>query len=211
MLGEDTCEVRLEDMSDRDLMRLVVRGDQDAFDLIYVRYKPRLKKFIRNFITDEEAAEDLLQEVFLKVYQNSERYRPSYRFSGWIYRIATNICLNELRRRRTHKVISLNQEVKVAVTDSENEAVELHELIPDSYFLGPSEAVESSETREQILDALSSLSSVHRQVITMHLWEDMKYEQIAEILNCSVGTVKSRVFYGLKALRGKLESKEDKD
>ena len=197
---------RPEELTDQELIRLAAQGDSDAFDVIYLRYKPKLAKFIRGFVQDDSTADDLLQETFLRVYSHTEQYRPTSSFSSWIYRIATNICLNELRRRRTHPMISLNKEVQVAFTDSESETIELHELIPDTSFIGPGEAVESSETMQEIDSALGSLSSAHREVVTLRLYNELKYEQIAEILQCSVGTVKSRTFYGLRALRDKLDS-----
>lgn len=204
----DPAHERLEEPSDQQLMRQVAQGDQDAFDGIYLRYKARLRKFIIGFVADDATAEDLLQETFLRVYQNAERYQPTSKFSSWLYRIAANLCLNELRRRRTHPLISLNQQVQFAVTESESESVELHELIPDSSFAGPGEAAESSETIREIMSALATLSNAHRDVLTMHLCDDLKYEQIAEALSCSVGTVKSRAFYGIRALRDKLEDGE---
>lgn len=194
------------ELSDQELICLASEGDSDAFDMLYLRYKPKLAKFIRRFIQDDSTADDLLQETFLRVYSNTEKYQPKSSFSSWIYRIATNMCLNEIRRRRTHPMISLNKEVQVAFTDSESETIELHELIPDTSFTGPGEAAESSETIQQINSALGSLSSIHREVVTYRIYDELKYEQIAEILQCSVGTVKSRTFYGLRALRDKLDS-----
>lgn len=205
----DTEEERIEEPSDQDLLSRAAQGDSDAFDMLYLRYKPRLRKFIERFIEDDAAADDLLQETFLRVYSNADRCQPGSSFKAWIYKIATNLCLNELRRRRTHPLVSLNRQVHVSFSESESETVELHELIPDSSFIGPSEAVESAEVLEQILSAIGSLSKAHQDVLTLRLWDDLNYEQIAQLLKCSVGTVKSRAFYGLRALRDKLESDDD--
>jgi RNA polymerase sigma-70 factor (ECF subfamily) len=194
-----------EAISDEELIQLVASGDEEAFDQVYLRYKAKLRKFIVGFIEDEPTAEDMLQETFLRVHRNAGRYEPTHKFGGWLYRIAANLCLNELRRRRTHPHISLNQQVQFAVTESESETVELHELVPDSSFVAPSRAAEESETMREIAAALDTLSAAHRDVLTMHLYDDLKYEQIAEILRCSVGTVKSRAFYGIRNLRDKLE------
>ena len=199
----------VEDISDQDLMRLVAQGDQEAFDFLYLRYKARLRKFIAGFVQDETAAEDLLQETFLRVYKNAGKFTPGYRFTGWLYRIATNQCLNELRRRRTHPVVSLNSQIHVAVTDSESETVELYELIPDSSYIGPSQSAESRETRQRIMAAVEGLSPAHRQTVTLRLQGELNYEQIAGELNVSVGTAKSRIFYGLRALRERLEPEFD--
>jgi RNA polymerase sigma-70 factor (ECF subfamily) len=194
-----------DELSDGKLMKLVAEGDQDAFDQVYLRYKAKVRKFIGGFVVDDATAEDLLQETFLRVYQNAQRYRPTHKLASWVYRIATNLCLNELRRRRAHPVVSLNQQIQVAMTDSESETVELHELIPDSAAAAPSRAAESAETMQEIASALASLSSVQQEVITMRLWDELDYRQIAGALNVSVGTAKSRAFYGLRALRDKLD------
>jgi RNA polymerase sigma-70 factor (ECF subfamily) len=198
-----------EAISDEQLVRLVASGDEEAFDQVYLRYKAKLRKFIGGFIEDNQAAEDLLQETFLRVYRHAERYEHTHSFAAWLYRIAANLCLNELRRRRTHPHISLNQRVQFAVTESETESVELGELIPDSSFAAPTRAAEESETMREIAAAIETLSAAHRDVITMHLLDDLKYEQIAEILRCSVGTVKSRAFYALRNLRDRLEPEQE--
>lgn len=200
---------QIEESSDQDLLSRAAQGDSDAFDQLYLRYKPRLRKFIGGFVEDDAAADDLLQETFLRVYSNADRYQPSSSFKAWVYKIATNLCLNEIRRKRAHPLVSLNRQVHVGFSESESETVELHELIPDSSFIGPSEAAESAEVLEQILSAISSLSNAHQDVLTLRLWDELNYEQIAQLLKCSVGTAKSRAFYGLRALRDKLESDDD--
>jgi len=196
------------EMTDEQLMRLVADGDDEAFDQVYLRYKARLHKFIKGFVADDATADDMLQETFLRVYRSARSYEPDHKFASWIYRIAANLCLNEIRRRRTHPLISLNEQVQFSLTETESETVELHELIPDLSFAGPSRAAEFSETMREIAAALDTLSAAQRDVLTMHLYDEMRYEQIAEILRCAVGTVKSRAFYGLRALRDKLEDEE---
>jgi len=196
------------EMTDEQLMRLVADGDDEAFDQVYLRYKARLRKFIKGFVADDATADDLLQETFLRVYRSAGSYEPAHKFAAWIYRIAANLCLNEIRRRRTHPLISLNEQVRFSLTETESETVELHELIPNVSFIAPSRAAESSETMREIAAALETLSAAQRDVLTMHLYDEMRYEQIAEILRCSIGTVKSRAFYGLRALRDKLEDEE---
>lgn len=201
----------LEELPDEDLLCRIARGDREAFDVIYLRHKARLRRFIARFVQDDESAEDLLQEAFLRVLQNADKYRPVNAFTSWLYRITANLCLNELRRRRTHRSISLNAQVHVAVTDSENETIELHELIPDSSVVGPGEAAEAAETMRRIISALGTLSTAHQQVVTLRLWEELQFEQIAGLLNCSIGTAKSRAYYGLRALRDKLESELEEE
>lgn len=201
-LGQE--EQRPEELSDQDLMRLVASGDDEAFDQVYQRYKPKLRKFIQGFVRDDASTDDLLQEAFLRVYRNAEKYEPAHKLSSWVYRIAANLCLNELRHRRTHPTISLNQQVQFQLTDTESESVELYELIPDSSSAGPDEAAEFSETLREIAEALSGLSTAHRDVLTMHLYDELKYDEIAHTLRCSIGTVKSRAFYGIRALRDRL-------
>ena len=130
----------VEEPTDQDLMVLVAQGDQEAFDVIYLSYKTRLRKFIADFVQDETAAEDLLQETFLRVYKNADKFASGYRFTTWLYRIATNQCLNELRRRRTHPVVSLNSQIHLAVTESESEPSSSTSWFPTRHTSGPARA-----------------------------------------------------------------------
>jgi len=207
IVGEECAE----ELSDEHLIGLAAQGDQEAFDQVYLRYKMRLRKFINGFVEDEPSTDDLLQETFLRVYQHAGRFAPTHRFSTWLYRIATNLCLNELRRRRTRPVLSLNQQIQIAMTDSESETIELHELIPDTSYQEPADAAEAAETMQRVLEALRALSTGQREVMTMRLRDDLDYQQIADALSCSIGTVKSRAFYGIRALREKLGADEDSD
>ena len=135
-------------------------------------------------------------------YRSRETYTPQARFASWIYRIATNLCYDEFRKRRTSPVVSLNTSFTVQITEKgDEETFELHELLPDESVSPPDVEVEKEEERERLGSAIESLSAKHRAVIVMRVYEGTGYSQIAKKLGCSVGTVKSRTHYAIKSLK----------
>jgi RNA polymerase sigma-70 factor (ECF subfamily) len=155
-------------------------------------------------------AEDLAQETFLKVLQAADSYRPGARFKPWLYKIATNLCLNEVRRAKRQNVQSLNETFTLEITDQDEELLELHELLPDETATPPDQAVLRAEAHARVRRALASLSDAHRETVRLRFYEDLQYEAIAERLNCSLGTVKSRLHYALRRMRELLQQEEER-
>jgi len=191
--------------SDQELMRLCGQGNDDALDVLYRRHERALLRFIGRFLGSRQAAEDVLQETFLRVYRSAPEYQARGKFTTWLYRIASNLCLNELRQRRSRRFISLNATVSYAVTDSESEEVELQDLLPDPSAESPAEALELNETLHEIRRALDELPEGQRRVVSLYVCDDLNLREVADALECSVGTVKSRAHYGLRSVREKLE------
>ena len=181
---------------DEELMQKVKNGDMDAFDILVRRWEHRLFNVIYKITGDFEASRDIRQEVLLRVYQSAWRYRPHGQFKTWLYRIAVNCSINELRRRQRRRMLPLTTYHR----SEDGEEQMLQNMLPDSNP-GPEEIMEQREMNEQIHRALDRLPAEQRAVIVLKHYEGLKFRQIASILNCPPGTVKSRMRRGLEQLR----------
>ena len=171
-----------DELSDVEILAEVAAGDIDAYGKIVGRYRGRLYNFVFRFVSDRETAEDIVQETFLRAFRKRKEYRAIANFSTWLFTIAGNLAKSELRRRKRWRLFSLHWD-----SDSDT-GIEL----PDESFR-PDKVAESSMTDVQIQDAIRSLPENYRQVILLRDVEGMSYQEMAEIVDCPVGTVKSRV------------------
>jgi RNA polymerase sigma-70 factor (ECF subfamily) len=189
-------------LSDEKLMISCSQGDTKAFAVLMRRYQARLTRYINRFVKNDDLAQDLTQETFLRVYRSRETYAPKARFATWIYRIATNLCHDEFRKRRTSPTISLNTSFTVQINEKGDvESYELYEQLPDDSISPPDVEIEKEEQRKRLRAAIELLSEKHRTVILMHIYNGMEYADIAKQLGCSVGTIKSRMHYAIKSLK----------
>jgi len=194
-------------MSDDELMISCRQGTPGAFATLMRRYEARLSKYINGFVKNDDLTQDLTQETFLRAYRSRMTYTPKASFASWIYRIATNLCHDEFRRKRSAHTVSLNTSFTFQINEKgEEETCALYEMIPDDSVIPPNVEVEREEQRMRLRAAIESLSEKHRVVIIMHVYKGMEYAQIAEQLGCSVGTIKSRMHYAIKTLRQMLQS-----
>jgi RNA polymerase sigma-70 factor, ECF subfamily len=183
------------DVSELDLVKRCQAGDSEAFDELVVRYRTRVFGMIYNMVHSEQDAWDLAQDSFVKAWKSIKRFRGQSSFYTWIYRIVMNVTIDWLRKKQ------------VKGTGAEfDDAIQLKEIEPASRTVPkadalPSEKMEQTEIREQIDQAIAQLSPDHRAVILMKEIEGMQYHEIAEALECSIGTVMSRLFYARKKLQ----------
>ncbi len=181
--------------SDLDLMLRVRDGDAASFEVLLRRYRFPLVGYFRRMVRDQALAEDLAQEVFLRVYKSRERYQPDARFTTWLYRIATNLALNAIRDRRDE--LSGSQD-----DDSEGGAVL-------ERFVDPSPTVEQrlvQRDRERLIrESVESLPENQRAAVILHKYQEVDYRQIAGILSISESAVKSLLFRAYETLRVRLE------
>lgn len=191
MPPEDTPEI------DAGLLDRARHGDMTAFDELVRRYHGKLFGLIYNMTSNREDAEDLVQDVFVRAYNALGRFRGQSSFYTWLYRIAINRTLNFLaRRRRRATAISL------APLD---EAVERDPVFVEvSGRQTPEREAFLTELRNKLNIALQSLSDKHRAVVTLHDIQGVPHDEIARILRCSPGTVRSRLFYARKRLQQEL-------
>ena len=135
-----------------------------------------------------------------------ERYTPTAKFTVWLYRIALNLCCSEFRRLKHRRAISIYQSYSYPLADGgEEETYELYETIPDTTIPSPDDVIEKIEREEMLKAAIESLPDKQRKVLVMRVYDELEYEEIARRLGCSVGTVKSRIHNGKKALKMKLK------
>lgn len=188
-------------MSDKNLIKRIKSGDMDAFSELVSLYEKKALSFTYRMLKDSSDAEDAAQEAFLRVFDKIGTFRESSSFSTWFYTILNNICLDILRKRaRTADTVSINQ------TSSDNDEYELQ--IEDS-APGPYEQLQKSTAQELLEEALTKLSDEHRAVIIMRDINGLDYEEIAKVLDVSLGTVKSRISRARLALRKILEENRE--
>ena len=176
----------LQDLDDNQLVTSYLGGASRAFDLIVERYQSRLLNFVYRTVGDRERAEDLVQEVFVRVYRHLARFDRSKKFSTWIYTIASNLAKNELRNRARNPLVLF--QTMTSGWDDEERPLEFED--PDAR---PDDAFERRHLRELVDAAVRRLPVHHRQVFVLRELEGRSYEEIAEMTRCNLGTVKSRL------------------
>ncbi len=176
-------------------------GDNSAFDRIVVHYRVMVHRFIYRYLQDLERAEDLCQEVFLRVYRAGKRYQPTAGFRTWLFTIAYRLCLNELRsRRRERRIIGMVGGSRNPDGMEEN----FIESVADVREEKAHEALERQELEEAISQAIAELPPSQRTAILLLRFEDLSYKEIGNILGLSVMAVKSLINRGRENLRSSL-------
>lgn len=181
------------DLSDEEAMSLVQKGNMDAFAELAGRYEKRLLNFLRRFVGNMPQAEDLVQATLLKVYWSRGRFKGSGKFSTWLYTIAANAARDYLRKTKKYRFVSLE-----APVGQGSNLIDFFEAEGES----ASDSVQKKEVARMVRLAVARLPRHQRLAIVLSHYENMNYDEIAKVLSCSKGTVKSRVF------RAKMKLKE---
>ncbi len=179
-------------------MLRVKRGDRVAFTELVEKYKQPVMNLVYRTLHDEAEAEDLAQIVFLQVYKSAKRYESRAKFSTWLFTIARNLCLNEIRRRSRHPADSLEE----AHAEHEDQPRQQYE---DKSSVAPPEKLLHGELAQKIEEALAGLPENQRTAILLCRQEELSYEEIAEILGCSLSATKSLIHRGRETLKEKLK------
>lgn len=182
---------------DADLMLRVKRGDLAAFEALVEKYKQPVLTILCRTLPDATEAEDLAQTVFVQVYKSADRYKPSAKFSTWLFTIARNLCLNEIRRRSRHPAESVD-----AATDESGEPAP---PLPDHGSPGPIDHLLQRELEIKVEEALRALPENQRTAILLCQQGELAYEDIAEVLGCSLAATKSLIHRGRETLKGRLK------
>jgi RNA polymerase sigma-70 factor (ECF subfamily) len=172
-----------DQLYERVLVLRCQAGDDAAFAELLERYQPRLRYYLRKMLVGTDCADDVHQDVWFDVFRSVTRLANPGAFRGWLYRIARDRAVGVLRRRRSSRPLD---EVEVAVN-------------------GTADREFTAEDVARVHAALDELAPEHREVVVLRYVEDMSYEEIAEVAGCPVGTVRSRLYYAKRALRGALE------
>ncbi len=170
---------------DLSLVRRAKKGDYGAFDLLVLKYQSRVIATAFKYVKEKQLAEDIAQEAFIKSYKSINSFREESSFYTWVYRITVNTAKNYL--------VSSKRRDEVVISDlSQDDSFYPEKLDVDS----PQEILKASELRDLIFETLSSLGEETRTALSLREFDGLSYEQIAEIVKCPVGTVRSRIFRG---------------
>lgn len=183
--------------SDEQLIRDTLEGNHDHFGILVQRYQGRLVNYLNRMLRDVEEAHDLAQEVFVKVYNALDRYDPRYRFSTWLFRVGQNAAIDTIRKRRL-KLVSVHRREG---PEGESSEWEFPSEDPDPY-----RELRNLERGEAIRTAIEELPAEYRELIEMRHYAEMSYDEIAQLKEMPLGTVKNKLFRGRKMLQTKLAS-----
>ncbi|MBL1279290.1 MAG: RNA polymerase sigma factor [Fluviicola sp.] len=178
-------------MTDESLMISISKGEKRAFDEIYVRYSgPLLGYFMRMLWRDREKAEDFVHDIFAKIIRKPESFDPTRKFKTWLYSVANNMCKNEYKKQEVRKNTSTGLDGHYALSDSNSNVLE---------------EVQDMQFREQFEESMDALDDKHKEAFRLRHISGLSIKEIAEVLELSDGTVKSRLFYAAKYLAESLK------
>jgi RNA polymerase sigma-70 factor (ECF subfamily) len=185
-----------EPVEESELVRRARTGDLAAYDDLVRRYQERIYATVYHMTSNHEDANDLAQEAFIKAYQALKSFKGGSSFYTWVYRIAVNKTINFLKQRKNRSQMSLN--------DLDFQAEHDPDLVALISEKTPRREASLSELQEKLNEAMQKLSEPHRLVVTLHDVQGLSHEEIAKIMDCNIGTVRSRLFYARQQLQGYL-------
>lgn len=185
--------------SDATLMLRVKRGDRAAFEELVTRYRQPVLSFVFRTLPDATEAEDLAQGVFVQVWKSAARYEATAKFSTWLFTIARNLCLNEFRRRSRHPADSLDAPAHAGTDEPRGHGVE------DRRVAAAPDTLLRAELEAKVAEAVAALPENQRTALLLWQQEEMGYDDIAEVLGCSLSAVKSLIHRARETLKTRLK------
>ena len=182
-----------EEELDFCLMNRIAQGDMGAMEELIERHQKRVLGTVIKMLGNDAEAEDIAQQVFLRVWNSADTYTASAKFTTWLFKITRNLVFNEVRRRNRHPALALEQEME-----------EHHFQAEESRIARPDDSLLEAELQQAIQEAIESLPEIQRMAIVLRRYEELSYEEIAEILDLSLPAVKSTLFRARQELRAKL-------
>lgn len=183
----------VDHQTERDLLCRAQRGDYDAFDELYSLLEPSIGRFVRRLIGYGQEAEDIVQDTFIAFYQNLHRVNPEEYVRPYVFRIARNRCYDILRRQGRYEQLSL---------DDEPTSVRVSFDLSEQNGTPPEDVAHWLLLHLEVQETMEQLPELQRQALILYCEEGMSYAEIAEVMDVSLGTVKSRIFHAKKTLRG---------
>ncbi len=178
-------------LSDEDLAKLVQGGDVEKFGLLMKRYSDKLFRYGKKFLTNEDNIEDVVQDVFIKTYQNIKSFNTSQRFSPWIYRIAHNTYINAIKKQNRGPLYLFDFDTLIS-----------HTVVEEDPVIKEREQVEFKQIVEK---GLSKIDLKYREILILYYIEDLSYKEISDILEVPVGTVGVRIMRAKQILKNKYD------
>jgi RNA polymerase sigma-70 factor (ECF subfamily) len=193
--------MRLElEKEDARLMHAFKKGDAKAFERLLGKHKKPVYNFCLRMLQERSAAEDAMQEVFLRVVRSAKDWQQNAKFTTWLYTIARNHCIDALRKAGHRKTASLDQTLQ----EGEGEGSTLSDRLSDEESVTPDRGAESARLRRKLTEAIASLSDEQREVFVMREYSGMPFKDIAAVVGVPENTVKSRMRYALEHLKSHL-------
>lgn len=196
--GSDKASLRAEEQA---LLERCKNGDIRAFDELVQRFQKRVFNFAYGIAGNQDDASDITQEAFVRVFNSIQTFRGDANFTTWIYRIVTNVYLDERKKSKSHRLVSLDDFIDL---DENSVSRQIEDELPQ-----PDEVAESKERNLAVRRAVNSLPDYQRIIVTLYHLHDRSYEEIAEILHLPIGTVKSRLNRARLALAEKLKTEPE--
>lgn len=194
----------LESLADEELLAQYNAGDLRAFQCLYERHRKPIYNFILRSVGSPDQAEELMQEVFIRIIQNASGYVKDAKFTTWLYTIARNLCIDAYRRRKHRHSVSLNQPVASRSGDNADTTLENFIEAPGEAQAGV-QRVFTQEIGDMLQIALDKLSEPQREIFLLREVSQLSYQEIAELVSISENTAKSRMRYALEHIRRHLE------
>ncbi len=192
-----TCANTFLGFGDNALVSAYLEGNEDAFEALVYRYQDKLVNYLNNLLHDYELSVDLAQEAFIRVYKNADRYQGKYQFSTWIYRIATNLAIDEIRRRERKGRFFFYTVMSFFQKDDKQFP------LPDKRE-SPEKALDRKEKLDRLQAAIDTLPEKYRLAFMLKEVQELSYEETSRVLDISLGTAKSRIHRAKMLLREKL-------
>jgi len=189
-------------VDDRALVQAAQQGDMRAFEELVARHRDKIYARAYSMMRNEEAAIDLSQEAWVKGWQRLAQFHGDSSFGTWMTRVVINLCLDALRKQKRQRTESME------AIDEESGGVERQMPV---VTINPTAGLERIELRQRIDKALGQLSNEHRTALVLHEFEEMEYKEIAKVMDCSIGTVMSRLFYARRKMAVLLADLEKQD
>jgi RNA polymerase sigma-70 factor, ECF subfamily len=182
-------------VEDNQAIKKCLEGDSDAYREIVDRYQRRAISIAMGYVKNMEDAQDLVQDAFIKAYRSLERFEVGSSFYTWFYRIVVNVCIDHFRKQKKRRAVEYDDSYQ------RRDVADQHSLTGNTRDLQPHMQNERQEINDALQGALSTLSDKHREVIILREVDDLSYEEIADVLECHIGTVMSRLHHARKKLQ----------
>ncbi len=186
--------------SDTLLVERALAGDQRAFELLVIKYQPRILRLIRRIVRDVDLVEDIAQETFIRAYRALHQFRAEAQFYTWLYRIAVNTAKRFLQNMKHDPMVVQSA---LAANDDEDETFS-HKTEPRHHET-PESLLAAKEIADMVSQTLAALPEDLKQALTLRELDGLSYEEIAEVMNCPPGTVRSRIFRAREAISAKIK------